>query len=77
MTPDLHFKLDNSLKKQAGVFEALAKIAEERAAKGLPPAPASDPALNGHDADAPPTVGDFSSGGPGTRSGSAQEDSAR
>lgn len=35
VTPDLHFKLDTSLKKQAGVFEALAKIAEEREAKGI------------------------------------------
>lgn len=33
-TPDLHFKLDTSLKKQAGVFEALAKIAQERELKG-------------------------------------------
>ncbi len=33
-TPDLHFKVDASLKKQAGVFEALAKVAQERAAKG-------------------------------------------
>lgn len=32
-TPDLHFKLDGSLKKQAGVFEALSKVAEERASK--------------------------------------------
>lgn len=29
-TPDLYFRLDTSLKKQAGVFEALAKIAQER-----------------------------------------------
>ena len=33
-TPHLHFKLDTSLKKQAGVFEALSRVAEERAAKG-------------------------------------------
>ncbi len=77
VTPDLHFKLDNSLKKQAGVFEALAKIAEERAAKGLPPASAPEPTPDAHDADAPPTVGDSGSGDPGTRSGPAQEDSAR
>lgn len=33
-TPDLYFKLDASLKKQAGVYEALAKVAQERLAKG-------------------------------------------
>lgn len=33
-TPDLYFKLDASLKKQAGVYEALAKVAEERLARG-------------------------------------------
>jgi len=33
VTPHLHFKLDASLKKQAGVFEALSRVAEEREAK--------------------------------------------
>jgi ribosome-binding factor A len=28
--PTLRFKLDDSLKRQAGVLEALAKVAEER-----------------------------------------------
>lgn len=78
VTPDLHFKLDNSLKKQAGVFEALAKIAEERASKEAAAAPASDDAAPGAPvADAPPTVRGSRSDGPGARSSPAQEDSAR
>lgn len=41
-TPDLHFKLDTSLKKQAGVYDALAQIAKEREAKGEPAPEASN-----------------------------------
>ncbi|MBX3362301.1 MAG: 30S ribosome-binding factor RbfA [Phycisphaeraceae bacterium] len=51
-TPDLHFKLDTSLKKQAGVYDALAQIAREREARGEPPPP---DASNQDDSD--PTLG--------------------
>lgn len=45
VTPDLHFKVDSSLKKQAGVFEALARVAEEREAKGSSAAIADTPTV--------------------------------
>lgn len=34
-TPDLHFRLDTQFKKQAAVFEALSRVAEERERLGL------------------------------------------
>ncbi len=42
--PELDFRLDKSLKKQAGVFDALAKVREEQERKGVPPVepPASE-----------------------------------
>ncbi len=54
--PELVFKLDGSLKKQAGVMEALAKArAEQESRPPIPPThpPAADPA-KGVDAYAPP-----------------------
>jgi ribosome-binding factor A len=42
--PELVFRLDASLKKQAAVLDAIGKAAAEREAKGLPaPEPAGDP----------------------------------
>lgn len=42
--PQLHFKLDESLKKQAAVMAAIAKAAAEREAAGKPaPEPAAEP----------------------------------
>ncbi|MBX9736719.1 MAG: 30S ribosome-binding factor RbfA [Phycisphaerales bacterium] len=44
-TPNFNFQLDISTKRQAGVFEALAKVREEREAAGIPaPESAPDPA---------------------------------
>jgi len=43
-TPNFNFQLDISTKRQVGVFEALAKVREEREAAGIPaPEPAADP----------------------------------
>ncbi len=43
-TPNFNFQLDVSTKRQVGVFEALAKVREEREAAGIPaPEAAPDP----------------------------------
>lgn len=57
-TPDLYFRLDTSLKKQAGVFEALAKVAQEReqrAATGDSSGGDQDRSPLAHEADDRPT----------------------
>lgn len=41
--PQLAFVIDKSLKKQAGLLEALSKVAAEREQKGLPPLPPASP----------------------------------
>lgn len=40
--PKFNFRLDTSLKKQAGILGALNKVVEEREAKGIPAPPAAD-----------------------------------
>lgn len=57
-TPNLSFKLDSSLKKQATVIDALSKVAEERAKTGKEPAASLDddsPASNAGDSTADAT----------------------
>lgn len=41
--PRFSFRLDKSLKKQAGITEALNRAAQEREAKGIPPPPLNLP----------------------------------